>query len=249
MRQACDADRAVGRAVAIRLEGVSYHVDRLGVVFQLLAILAARLRLVQVRKPIRCLPFRPLTAWPPWCDGRAWRFRPNDIRRRWRASIRRGRMPDRRRNSASPRLCRYCTRSRSRYCMKSSALPEQSRQGMREDYVYRMPVRLGEVRSFRERRDDGRRWRCPLRRRPERYVPRCPRPSARRWQSDPARTDRYFLAAWSKPARVDEDALTRERVVSHNQALRTARRSRRRTAGRSARPPARASTADRRRPR
>ncbi|WP_343526787.1 hypothetical protein [Sphingomonas sp.] len=44
MRQARDANRAARRALKVRLEDVPHHVDRLGVVLQLLAVLAARLR-------------------------------------------------------------------------------------------------------------------------------------------------------------------------------------------------------------
>nr|WP_253736116.1 hypothetical protein [Granulibacter bethesdensis] len=44
LSQGRDADRAIGRALKVRLEDVADHVDRLGIVLQLLAILAARLR-------------------------------------------------------------------------------------------------------------------------------------------------------------------------------------------------------------
>nr|WP_307100647.1 MULTISPECIES: hypothetical protein [unclassified Sphingomonas] len=57
MRQARDADRAARRAFAIRFEDVADHVDRLGVVLQLLAVLAARLRHgAGAEADRRCLP-------------------------------------------------------------------------------------------------------------------------------------------------------------------------------------------------
>ncbi|WP_241215023.1 hypothetical protein [Sphingomonas sp. S-NIH.Pt15_0812] len=251
MGKARDANRALGRAVAVGLEDVADHVEHLGIVLQLLAILAGCLWHGAGAKADR----RRL-AVPEAVDGIGdhgatdmlgvlgrmifvgdGEHRHGEVGRRIVAEILRHR------DDADL----LATQSLSTL-HEVERVTEQPRQRMRQDDVDRMLVRFGKRDHLAEGtamvvggaarfREDANGLSAVI--------------------LDPAfgggdlirQRQVVLLLPRGRYPRIDEDTLTREHFRSHDQAFRTARRSRRRTAGRSARPPARGSTMNRRRPR
>ncbi|MEK9213322.1 hypothetical protein SM191_19160 [Sphingomonas sp. 2378] len=251
MGKARDADRPFGRTLAIGLEDVADHVDGLGIMLQLLAILAACLRHGAGAKADR----RRL-AVPEAVDGIGDHGAANML-----GVL--GRMifvedGEHRHGKVGRRIVAEILRHRDDADLLAAQslailheverVAEQPRQRMREDDVDRVLIRLGKRDHLAEGtamvvggaarfREDADGLSAVI--------------------LDPAfgggdlirQRQVVLLLPRGRYPRIDEDALTREHFGSHDQAFRTARRSRRRTAGRSARPPARGSTMNRRRPR